>query len=456
MTLSIDPYWSSTAEFLKSHVAPTESVIAPARFKALLADVVPYDAIASQPPSQVQWVVIHKGLSDKIDRTFLQQVVETLHPVFANEVFIVLSRRADLPVSLNPRHVRPWLKTYGRRADLASAGTAGITEALKTILQKFSPSSSAEDPSLAAINQRLDQLERKVNQNLRSIKKAVRRPASALRLRSAAIANWSIDELVRASRAACQTAYLGDGVVLCRVLAKFMLYADTQDIGIAPHLYMNGYWEGWMTLAVARLLEPGWYCLDIGANHGYYTLVMADGVKETGRVLAIEPNPKLAALVERTVQINNMHRYTSVSAKAVSDTTGEQITLVIPTGFGMNASIVRAITPTDELVEVETVTVDSLTAGWPRLDLIKIDAEGAEESIWDGMQQTLQRYPTVKIVLEFNAARYPDSNAFLQKILAAGFPLRHITHTAEIEDLSLETCLTERYGQDWLLYLSRD
>jgi FkbM family methyltransferase len=458
MSLTSDPYWTATAEFLQSHVASSESIIAPARFKTILANVLPYDTIDHQAASRAQWIVIHKGLTDKLNPVFLQQVSATLQPVFANEVFIVLTHHDNFPALVDPRHSRPWLQAYANRSELAPSATSGIAEALKTIMQKVS-SSSSEKRALAAINQRLDRLERKVNQNLqtlRSLKKMVRQPPSALGLRSATIADWSIDELVRVSRAACQTSYLGDGIVLCRVLAKFMLYADTQDVGIAPHLYMNGYWEGWMTLAVARLLQPGWYCLDIGANHGYYTLVMADGVKETGRVLAIEPNPKLASLVQRTVQVNNLHRQTTVLAKAVAKTDGERLNLVIPAGFGMNASIVRAVSPTDELVEVETITIDSLTAAWDRVDLIKIDAEGAEESIWDGMQQTLQRHPNVKLVLEFNAARYPDSKAFLQKILAVGFPLRYITHSAEIADLSLETCLTEQYGQDWLLYLSRD
>ena len=44
--------------------------------------------------------------------------------------------------------------------------------------------------------------------------------------------------------------------------------------------------------ALARTLRPDWHCLDIGANHGYYTLVMADAVGPEGRVVPVEPTPR--------------------------------------------------------------------------------------------------------------------------------------------------------------------
>ena len=73
--------------------------------------------------------------------------------------------------------------------------------------------------------------------------------------------------------------------MLCRVLGKYLMYADSQETGITPHLALHGYWESWITLALARTLRPGWHCLDVGANHGYYTLVMADGAGPDGRVV---------------------------------------------------------------------------------------------------------------------------------------------------------------------------
>ena len=99
------------------------------------------------------------------------------------------------------------------------------------------------------------------------------------------------------SREHSRALYLGDQMVLCRVLGKYLMYADSQETGITPHLAMDGYWESWITLALARTVRPGWHCLDVGANHGYYTLVLADGAGPEGRVSPIEPTPRLAELL---------------------------------------------------------------------------------------------------------------------------------------------------------------
>ena len=64
-------------------------------------------------------------------------------------------------------------------------------------------------------------------------------------------------ELEQRARAACQSSYLGDHTSLCRVLGKFLCYVDTRDRHLAPHLIMNGFWEPWITVAIAQRLQPG-------------------------------------------------------------------------------------------------------------------------------------------------------------------------------------------------------
>ena len=72
---------------------------------------------------------------------------------------------------------------------------------------------------------------------------------------------------------------------------KYLMCADAQETGITPHLCMDGYQESWITIALACTLRPGWHCLHVGANHGYYTLIMADAVGREGRVVPVEPTP---------------------------------------------------------------------------------------------------------------------------------------------------------------------
>jgi FkbM family methyltransferase len=253
-----------------------------------------------------------------------------------------------------------------------------------------------------------------------------------------------------------QTARLSDRVILCRVLGKYIVYADPEDVGITPHLCLDGFWESWITIAMARTLKPGWYCVDIGANHGYYTLIMADAVESTGHVLAIEPNPHLAEMLPLTVEVNGFQYRTTVLQKAASDTDGSRGNLVIPRRRALDATLCREATAADDVVEIETVTLDQATKDWPRVDLVKIDAEGAEEAIWRGLRQTLERHRGIRVVMEICCQRYANPRAFLSVIQEAEFPLRYIDHDATIKNLTAKQILTNRTEKDWTLFLHRE
>ena len=256
------------------------------------------------------------------------------------------------------------------------------------------------------------------------------------------------------SRQESRAVYLGDGTVLCRVLGKYLVYADAQETGITPHLAMDGYWESWITTALAHTVRPGWHCLDVGANHGYYTLVMADAVGPEGRVVPVEPTPRLAELLRETLDINGFPDVT-VAQQAATDTAGETLQLVVPARRSLNARLSLEAGPSDAVVKVESTTIDALTDDWPRVDLIKIDVEGAEESVWRGMQRTIADNPEIVLLLELNVVRYDDPRGFLSLIQEAGFRLRYIDVDAEAKDVTVDELLTRQVGQDWMLYLAR-
>jgi FkbM family methyltransferase len=257
------------------------------------------------------------------------------------------------------------------------------------------------------------------------------------------------------SRQYCQTARINDHSVLCRVLGKYIFYADTDDIGLTPHLCLDGYWESWVTIAMARILKPGMNCVDVGANQGYFTLLMADGVESNGRVLAIEPNPHLLERLKLSLEVNGFLCRATVVAKAAFNSCGERLGLRIPINRAMDATLVETAAGVDEGLEVETVTVDALTHDWSSVDLIKIDAEGAEEKIWQGMPETIRRHPQLTIIMEMRCSRYADPPGFVQRIQEGGFVLRHIDYDGEVRELTKQQLLTERTNMDWMLFLSR-
>lgn len=274
------------------------------------------------------------------------------------------------------------------------------------------------------------------------------------------LGTWELGRSEETCRYYCRTAYLGDHTLRCRVLGQFLLYADTRDVGITPHLAMDGYSESWIIAVFTRTIQPGWHCIDVGANHGYYTLLMGAASVQNGRVLALEPNGRLVSLLQQTVSVNAASMSpVQVISGAAWDEDGCRLMLSVPDRYGMNGAVLAPGDPqpsgrqyTSE--EVETATLDRLTAEWPRVDSIKIDAEGGEQRIWRGMRQTLRRNPAIIILLEFRADRYKDPVGFLSEIEAEGFSLRQADFDGAIKPLPREEALSG-YARDWMLWLQR-
>jgi FkbM family methyltransferase len=263
---------------------------------------------------------------------------------------------------------------------------------------------------------------------------------------------WSRTQMEAECRRLCQSTYLGDNLLLCRVLGKYMVFADARDIGIVPHLCLDGYWETWITQAVVRVLRPGWRCVDVGANHGYFTLLFADAVGPEGQVLACEPNPEVVELLDKTLTVNGFNGRVSVIREAMGESDGDYQSLIVPPERSMNA-FTRPSAP--EGIPLQTLTLDTLCRSLDRVDLVKIDAEGAEEYIWRGMIETVERNPEITVLLEFKAARYSDPHAFLADIQVQGFPLRYVDYDSDVKPVTAEQVLLDRPNTDWMLWLQR-
>ena len=221
-------------------------------------------------------------------------------------------------------------------------------------------------------------------------------------------------------RAQCSSAYLGGGTALCRVLGRYKMVVDTADAGLSPHLMLDGYWEMWVTEAMCRHLRPGMAAVDVGANLGYFTLLMADLVGASGRVHAVEPNPPVAALLRRNVALNTFSGHASVHEAAACDRDGQDAALAVPAGEPKNAHLSLGAPADCTMHRVRTCRLDTLLAQ-ERVDFIKIDAEGMEEAIWQGMQGILDRGAPLTVFLEFRAARCRDAAAFVRETARQGF-----------------------------------
>jgi len=89
--------------------------------------------------------------------------------------------------------------------------------------------------------------------------------------------------------------------------------------------FIHGCWLGWYEKScvqfVASLIRPGMVAFDVGANVGYYTLLLARGVGPNGRVIAFEPDPVNVAHLKEHMRLNKISNVEIVEA-AVSDREG--------------------------------------------------------------------------------------------------------------------------------------
>ena len=265
---------------------------------------------------------------------------------------------------------------------------------------------------------------------------------------------------LRAIRAQCHNAYLGDSRSLCRVLGRFTLLVDTRDRTLAPHLLMNGIWEMHITECLARLVKPDMSVVDAGANYGYFALLASGLAGPQGRVLAVEANPAVAELLETTLELNGMRERSRVARVALGDSTGGRLPFVVDPRRPMNAHLRRAkeergaLPEGHELVEVPVTRLDDLVAPGERVDVMKVDIEGAEEPFWSGARRVLTENADIQLLLEVRAGRYRDAAGFFGRIREDGFVLRVVARTGAIEDISVDALLRSRAAHE-MLYLSR-
>jgi FkbM family methyltransferase len=191
-----------------------------------------------------------------------------------------------------------------------------------------------------------------------------------------------------------------------------------------------------------RLLRPGMTVVDIGAHTGYFSLIAASCVGATGTVYAFEPFPASFRHLQRNIALNGYEHIRPV-CKAVSNGSGVHKLLVNPKGSDRHSLYAGEAEWEPNSPEVETTSLDDFlqACNWPRVDLIKMDIEGAESAALTGMKQTLQKCGVRFIVTEFSPASLwaasCDPLEFLRQLTSAGFSLFAIEE--EIEPKPLNT-----------------
>jgi FkbM family methyltransferase len=213
------------------------------------------------------------------------------------------------------------------------------------------------------------------------------------------------------------------------------MYVDTRDISLTPHLLMEGNWEMWITKVFQQLVRPGMTVVDVGANVGYYTMIGAAGVGFEGRVHAVEADPNTFGILEKNIDVNGYGSIVRAHSCAASDARGELTLYQFRNHHGSNNVFADAAADSRIVagVKVPAVPLDELIP--EPVDVMKIDAEGSEPLIFEGMQQLLKRSPRIRILMEFAPQMIERTISpldFLKRIREANLQCRVVTHDSAI------------------------
>jgi FkbM family methyltransferase len=184
------------------------------------------------------------------------------------------------------------------------------------------------------------------------------------------------------------------------------------------------------------MTRTGSRVLEVGANIGWHTLLVAERVGPSGRVVAFEPNPLAFTLLHLNIFVNGYWDRCRVEQLALSDSAGTADLHVVGSFLGsgrlrpFNAGDLAWHHQTDHSFQVRMSTLDEAVGDDPHFDILKIDVEGAEAQVFAGAAEFFKSNPRLSIILEFTPRHHgPEMLAWLR---GEGFLLYSISRAGTL------------------------
>ena len=228
-----------------------------------------------------------------------------------------------------------------------------------------------------------------------------------------------------------------------RLLDTIWLAIDPEDESFGKVVCRDGFWEAWITHWMIKQLPSYDVFVDVGANFGYYSVLAS---KHGIPSIAIEPQEYFEEYI-RLSELSNGVEIALVKA-ALSDN-GETVCTLSKPEDGKRGGVYVEKEGEGTIPVVRMDQIISLPSNYNAL--VKIDAEGYEPKIWDGMEEILN---TCKVTtfLEWDAARYDDPDAFANELL--GYKVTQITYSGNEAPITKERMLAQR--DDWITLVVRN
>jgi FkbM family methyltransferase len=365
-----DIAWKEVANFLEQWPGHGR-VVAPIEFRETLGALFldPQLLAKKRFLAEVHLVVLHKGRLSSLPSSFLPALRGQFQPVFANELFIAFARPSVTP---SPTPCVP----------LFAPHLAALQEAHPLLLRKMYLRLRAFAAKLLRLGTYF----------------FWRHPAfPIMRMYPRKVFQIVLSQFLRPA------VYIGNHLALTRDLLGHSFVVDTRDVTIGYPLLLTGFWEPAVTALLNQILRPGFHVVEIGANLGYHTVFMASKIGPYGKLWAFEPDPRAFQLLGQNLDMNGLLDRVVPIQKAVFKTTGPitfrsfEKHLVLS---GLFTSDHAAEKPRE--IVVDGTSLDDFFLPGTHVDILRMDAEGAEFFILEGAERIFSENANLKIVMEFN------------------------------------------------------
>ena len=213
-----------------------------------------------------------------------------------------------------------------------------------------------------------------------------------------------------------------DGIVEIITAEKHKMFVDSRDTGMAPYFIMHGDFIPDESEVLKKILKPGMIFVDVGANIGYFSLIAAKLIGDSGEVFAFEPDKNNFSLLQKNINVNGYKNITAIK-KAVSDKVGTAKFYLEKENL-----CAHSLTPkiNCDFIEIEMISLDEYFKD-KKINVVKIDVEGMEPAVLSGMEKLIKANESMAIITEYypkailNAGYSPKD--YLESLKKKGFRL---------------------------------
>lgn len=243
--------------------------------------------------------------------------------------------------------------------------------------------------------------------------------------------------------------YNASGILCAQTLNGPKIYLVGEDISVTPQIALSGTYEYYEERLIQRVVRPGDWVIDVGANVGMMSLLFAQSVGPFGRVFSYEPNPLPASLLRKSLVMNWWHDRVVVRQKGVGSQPGKLKlrfnrevlggATLAPQGAVGTFENNTAMLAEESEVEVEVVTLDAEFPVNLAVRMLKIDVEGFEHHVLQGASRLLREHCVdilmLECIQEVYGPNWPQYLAEIKKIIGLGYGLYTLSRKHKLQPL---------------------